>query len=163
MHKYLANSLHWFGWFLAHMVSLWNHTLVRPSSVVVRRRRPSVVVVRPSVVVRQFLSTAISQTWINGSLSYLAQLWYVIGPWCTSSKILVRSKMAPVRPILDFIRMDLSIVSSQYLIMWPEPGYAWTLSKVAYWCMSSKILAWSKMAAVGPIIDFVRMDLSVMT
>ena len=79
-------------------------------------------------------SAARSQTWMNESHSYWAHLWPVIGPWCTSSKILVRSNMAAIWPILDFVRMDLSAVRSQYLIMWPGHGHAWTLSIVAHWC-----------------------------
>ena len=59
-----------------------------------------------------------SQTWIIGSHSYWARSWPMIEPWWTSSKILVQSKMADVRLILDFVRMDLSAVRSQYLIMW---------------------------------------------
>ena len=93
-----------------------------------------IVVVVVMVVVKHFLSVASSQTWINGSHSYWAQSWPMIGPWCTSSKILVRSKMATIQPILDFVRMDLSMVRSQYLIMWPGHGHAWTLSIVAHWC-----------------------------
>ena len=80
-------------------------------------------------------SAARSQTWMNRFHSYWAQLWHMIGPWCTSSKILVRSNMAAIQPILDFVRMDLSAVRSQYLIMWPGHGHAWTLSIVAHWCM----------------------------
>ena len=69
-------------------------------------------------------SAARSQTWMNGSHSYRAQLWPMIRPWCRSSKILVRSKMAAIGPILDFVRMDLSTVRSQYLMKWPGHGHA---------------------------------------
>ena len=34
----------------------------------------------------------------------------------------------------SIVRMDLSAARSQYLIMWPGHGHAWTLSIVAHWC-----------------------------
>ena len=60
-------------------------------------RRPASGVRRPSV--NFFLSAARSQKWLNGFHSYWQVLWPMIGPWCTSSKILVRSNMAAIGPI----------------------------------------------------------------
>ena len=68
---------------------------VCPWSVV---RRPWSVVRGPSSV-NFFLSAARSQTWLNGFHSYWQVLWPMIGPWCTLSKILVRSNMAAIGPI----------------------------------------------------------------